>query len=84
MTNDEYKVWLDQKAALLQSIETWRLTAGKWLNATERWAATAASWKRSAIAWEAEAMRLARENAKLRTLLKARLQLVVETLPEIN
>jgi hypothetical protein len=44
----------------------------------------AASWKATAHAWEAEAMKQARENAALRVLLKKRLLLIVEAMPEIS
>jgi hypothetical protein len=44
----------------------------------------AAAWKATAEAWHAEAMKQARENAALKALLKQRLQLIVQAMPEIG
>jgi hypothetical protein len=70
LTPEAWKAWLLEKATLLECI-------AKWSQACE-------TWKQNAHAWEAEAMKQARENALLRTLLKQRLQLVVEAMPEIS
>lgn len=44
----------------------------------------AATWKANAEEWHAEAMKQARENVALRTVLKKRIQLIVEAMPEIS
>jgi hypothetical protein len=70
LTPEAWKAWLEEKATLLECIAKWEQT-------TE-------TWKQNAQAWHAEAMKQARENAALRTLLKKRLQLLVEAMPEIS
>jgi hypothetical protein len=59
--------------------EAWKLSLEEKAHLLE----DAARWKASSYAWEKEATKHARENAVLRNLLRRRLQLIIEALPEI-
>jgi hypothetical protein len=55
-----------------------------WLEEKAALLEDAASWRDTAQAWHAEAIKQARENVALRTLLKKRMQLIVQAMPEIS
>jgi hypothetical protein len=61
-------------------VDTWKLSLEEKAQLLE----DAATWKATAEAWEAEAMKQGRENVALRTLLKKRMQLIVQAMPEIS